>query len=434
MSPEAIGLVGIGGLLMLLVIGMPVAIALMVVGTLGLASLAGWPAALALLANESFEVSSFYPLSVIPLFVLMGNIAARAGLSRDLYDAAYAMIGHYRGGLASATLVGCAGFSAVSGSSVASAVTMGRVALPEMARFGYAPRLATGAVAAGGTLGILIPPSTGFVLYAVLTETSIGRLFMAGVIPGLVLAGLFIATVAVLTRRDPALGPPGPRPRSGARRAALVRALPLAAIVGVTIGGLYMGAFTPVEASGIGAFLALAVALARRALPVAVLAPVLLASVRTTAMVFLIVIGAHVFGPFLALTGLPAALTRGVVGLDLGATGTLVTILALFVLLGTFLEGLAMLVTTLPLVFPIVTTMGFDPIWFGVLMVITLEMGLITPPVGVNVFVVKGLAGGVPMAEIFKGIAPFWLAMVACLALLVAFPDLSLMLPRTMFG
>ncbi len=432
MSAGAIGIVGLGGLFLLLALRMPVAIALILVGTVGIAALSGTGAALATLSGETFVISSFYELSVIPLFVLMGNFATLSGMSRDLYAAAYAWVGHWRGGLASATIVGCSGFAALSGSSVASAVTMGRVALPEMRRYRYDPRLATGCIAAGGTLGILIPPSTGFVIYAVLTEESIGRLFLAGVAPGLLLAGLFMVTIHLMTRFRPDLGPPGPTVALSDRLRALARAGPMVGIILVTIGGIYGGVFTPVEAAGVGAFLAMLVALARGAVTAEGLANVLLQTVRTTAMSFLILIGAHVFSPFLALSQIPARLGDLLLGLDVGPHGVLAIILAAYVVLGTFLEGFAMLVLTLPIVFPLIVELGFDPIWFGVVMVIVLEMGLISPPVGVNVFVVRGIAEDVPMGDIFAGILPFWVAMAICLVLLVLFPEIALLLPQTM--
>ncbi len=434
MSETEVGIAGVLALFALLALRMPVALTLLAVGTVGIAALNSVSAALSTLGDEAFIVASYYQLIIIPLFVLMGNLASVSGMSRDLYDAAYAWVGHWPGGLASSTIVGCAGFAAVSGSSVAAAVTMGRVALPEMTRFNYSPRLATGSIAAGGTLGILIPPSTGFVIYAVLTEESVGRLFIAGVLPGLLLASLFIATIAIMTRLNPHLGPPGPRVPFREKWRALVRAAPILGIVAVTLGGIYGGAFTPIEAAGIGAALTFAVAAARRSIDRDAMRTVLLQTVRTTAMALLIVVGAHVFGPFLALTHIPEDLVRHLTGLDLGNTATMLIILAGYIVLGTFLEGIAMLVLTLPIVYPLVVGMGYDPIWLGVVMVVVLEMGLITPPVGVNVFVVKGIAEGVPMSEIFKGIVPFWLAMVLCLVILVAVPQLALFLPDTMYG
>lgn len=444
MSQTTVGVIGIAGLFVLLALRMPVAIALIAVGLIGIAVLGGWGAALATLSAEIFEFASTYNLMVIPLFVLMGNLASVSGMSRDLYGAAYAWVGHWRGGLASATIVGCSGFAALSGSSVASAVTMGRVALPEMRRYNYSPKLATGAIAAGGTLGILIPPSTGFVIYAILTEASIGKLFLAGVLPGLLLTGLFMTSIFIQTRLRPELGPPGPVVPAAEKLRALGRASAIVAIVLITIGGIYGGAFTPVEAAGVGAVLALGVALARRSITRASAETVLLQTVRTTAMSFLIIIGAHIFSPFLARSDIPRELAGLLAGLDIGAVGVLAVVLVAFILLGTFLEGFAILVLSVPIVLPIVQAAGVPEllgfardtsdlvIWFGVVMVVVLEMGLISPPVGVNVFVVKSIAEDVPLKDIFAGILPFWIAMGVCLVLLVVFPDIALTLPRTM--
>jgi len=432
MSNTEIGLIGLVALFVLLGLRMPVAMAMMVVGVFGTAALNGWPAALSTFSGEAFAVSTFFQLSVIPLFVLMGNLAGVSGMSRDLYDSAYAWVGHWRGGLASSTIVGCAGFAALSGSSIASAVTMGRVALPEMRRYRYDDSLATGSIAAGGTLGILIPPSAGFVIYAILTEESIGRLFIAGVFPGLLLAGLFVVAISLMTARNPELGPAGPRMPLAVRLRALRRASAIVGIVVLTIGGIYGGVFTPVEAAGVGAFLALVVALTRRSLDAEKIKTVLLQTMRTTATSFMILIGAHIFIPFMALSEIPRDLANALIGLDLGNTGLLALILVSYIALGTFLEGLALLVLTLPIVFPLIVAAGFDPIWFGVLMVIVLEMGLISPPVGVNVFVVRGIAPDVPMGRIFRGIVPFWLAMGVALVILVAWPDIALFLPNSM--
>jgi len=434
MGATETGIVGILCLFVLLAIRVPVAIAMIVVGFIGTGLLNSWPAAMSTLSGETFEIARFYELSVIPLFVLMGNLAAVSGMSRDLYAAAYAWVGNWRGGLASSTIVGCAGFAALSGSSIASAVTMGRVSLPEMRRYKYDDKLATGCIAAGGTLGILIPPSTGFVIYAILTEESIGRLFMAGILPGLLLTSLFMLTIYLLTRLEPAAGPAGPATDLTEKLTSLRRAGAIVAIVLVTIGGIYGGVFTPVEAAGVGAFLALVVALIRRSLSWSGLERVLLQTVRTTAMSFMILIGAHIFSPFLALTHIPGDLAALLIGLDIGPFGILAIVLVAYVIMGTFLEGFAMLVLTLPIVFPLIVQLGFDPIWFGVVMVIVLEMGLISPPVGVNVFVVKGIAADVPMGRIFAGILPFWLAMGVCLAVLVAFPQIALFLPNSMFN
>lgn len=434
MSSLVIGLIGLFLLFALLILRVPVGISMMAVGVAGITALNGFKPAIATLASETFSIASSYSLSVIPLFILMGNLAAVSGLSRNLYDAAFAWIGSFRGGLASATIVGCGGFAAVSGSSLASAVTMGRVALPEMQRLGYDTRLATGTVTAGGTLGILIPPSTGFIIYAVLAEQSIGRLFIAGILPGLLLAGLFIITVAVLTTIQPAYGPRGPQVPLRDKLAALWEAGPFLGVIIMTIGGIYAGIFTPVEAAGVGALLVFIVTLLRRKLTWHGFQQVLLQTVRTTAMFYIILIGAHVFGPFMALSHTPDFLGEQLLGLSLGVYGTLAVILMGYIVLGTFMEGFAMLVLTLPMVMPIVASLGIDPIWFGVLVVVVLEMGLITPPVGMNVFAVRSIVEDVPMSRIFIGVAPFWVAMAVCLVLLVMFPQISLFLPNSMFG
>ena len=433
MSVTAIGFIGLFFLFLFLILRMPVAMAMLVVGFVGTWVVNGTLPALTSLSGEAFEIISFSELTVVPLFVLMGNLAGVSGMSRDLYNAAYKWIGHFRGGLASATIAGCAGFAAMSGSSIAAAVTMGRVALPEMKRYNYSDSLATGAVAAGGTLGILIPPSTGMIIYAILTEQSIGKLFMAGVIPGLLLTTLFLFAIAIVTRLAPEKGPAGPKTSMREKVHSLRSAGTIVGVVLVTIGGIYVGWFTPAEAAGVGAFMVMMIALFRKELNKDRVKFVVFQTLRTTATVFMILIGAHVFIPFMALTEIPEDLVKFLIGLDVGDLGILIIILVTYIALGTFLEGLAMLVLTLPIVYPLILELGLSPIWFGVVVVIVLEMGLISPPVGVNVFVVRGIAPDVPMGTIFRGIWPFWFAMAACLAILVAFPDIALFLPDTMF-
>lgn len=434
MTPELIGLYGIVALFVLLALRVPVAIAMFVVGLIGVSILRNETVALSYLASESFSLASSADLLVIPLFILMGNVATESGMSRKLYDAAYSWIGSWRGGLASATVVGSGGFAALSGSSVASALTMGRVSLAEMERFNYSPRLATGAVAAGGTLGILIPPSTGFVLYAILTQESIGRLFLAGVLPGLLLMALFILTIMVLSTVYPALGPKGPRTDWGQKFAATLGSLPLVGLVVLTIGGIYGGFFSPTEAAGVGALLAIIYGIVSRTLTLRGLWTALSDSVATTAVVMLILIAAHVFGPFLALSHIPTFVGDFLIGLNMGPYGVLLMILLCYLVLGCFLEGFAMLVLTMPIFFPVVVSMGFDPIWFGVVVVVVLEMGLITPPVGMNVFIVKSVAPKVELGDIFIGVAPFLVAMILLLILLILFPGIALYLPTTMMG
>ncbi|MBM3530506.1 MAG: TRAP transporter large permease [Alphaproteobacteria bacterium] len=432
MSPTAAGVLGLAALFVLFFFRMPIGISMLLVGGIGFASLVNWPAASSLLGSEAYHVTSNYALSVIPLFVLMGHFATLSGMARDFYAAAYAWIGHWRGGLAGATIAACSGFSALSGSSVATAATIGQVALPEMRRYRYNNRLATGAVAAGGTLGILIPPSAGMVVYAILTEQSIGRLFLAGVLPGLLLTAMFLLTILIVCAMYPSYGPPGERLLRAERLRATLRAVPMFAIVLLTIGGIYVGLFTPSEAAAVGAFLAMLLAGVRGALSVRAFFKVLLETVRTSGLIFLILIGATLFSQFIAVTQIPANLTEFLVGLNLPKIVVLTIILATYIVLGMFMEGFAMMVLTLPVVFPIVTALGYDPIWFGVIMVIVLEMGLISPPVGVNVFVVKGVAGDVPMNEIFAGILPFWAAMIVTIAVLVVLPEIALMLPNSM--
>jgi tripartite ATP-independent transporter DctM subunit len=432
-SAAAIGLLGFAGLFGLMALGTPVGIAMLISGLVGTVVLTGWTSAAYTLSGQTFATASYYELSVLPLFILMGNLASAAGLSRDLYDAAYRWIGHLRGGLAGATIVGCAGFAALSGSSIASAVTMGRVAYPNMRRYGYGGRLSTGAIAAGGTLGILIPPSTGFVLYAILTEQSIGRLFIAGVLPGLMLTALFLVTIAIVVRVRPAEGPAGEAFPLAERLAATRRATGIVTIILLTIGGIYAGIFTPVEAAGVGAFFASIMIVFRRKLSFATLRSVVSDTMRTTGMCFLILIGASVFSPFIALSGLPSLVAGFFIESGLGVYGTLLIILALYAVLGMVIEGLSLLVITLPIVFPVIVALGFDPIWFGVIMVIVLEMGLISPPVGVNCFVVSTIARDVKLETIFAGVMPFWGAMIVAILLLVAFPEIALTLPNAMF-
>jgi tripartite ATP-independent transporter DctM subunit len=432
MSPIVVGTLGMVALLVLLGIRMPVGIALVLIGIVGFAAVAGWQGALGLLGASPFQHSFNYDLSVIPLFVLMGNFAMISGMSSDAYTAAQRWVGHWRGGLASATVVACAVFAAVCGSSVASAATMSSVALPEMRKRDYDPQLATGCVAAGGTLGILIPPSTGFIIYAIITEESIGRLFLAGVVPGLLLTALFVMTIAVLTHFRPEMGPSVPKASFGERILALRQVGPLMGVVVIVLGGMYVGVFTPTEAAAVGALLTMLLAIWRRRLTWAGLFDALLQTTRTTSFIFLILIGAHLFSPFLAVSEVPATISAVISRLDVPREAILMLLVVLYIFLGTFLEGFAMLVLTLPIVFPVVTDLGYDPIWFGVVMVIMLEMSVISPPVGVNVFVVKGFAEDVPMSDIFAGIMPFWVAMLGCLVLLVLFPQLALFLPDTM--
>jgi tripartite ATP-independent transporter DctM subunit len=434
MSAFAIGLTGMGILLVMLALRVPVAFAMLAVGFVGIAILNSPAAALSLMASESFSLASSAELVVIPLFILMGNVATETKMSRALYDAAYAVIGSIRGGLASATVIGCGGFAALCGSSVASALTMGKVSLAEMQRFDYDARLSTGVVAAGGTLGILIPPSTGFVIYAILAQESIGRLFLAGVLPGLLLLSMFVLTVSLTCYFNPAFGPAGPRTTFAEKASAVGGAAPIVLVILLTIGGIYGGFFSPVEAAAVGAGLVILIGAAMGKLSWWGLWRAMRDSVVTTASVMLILIAAHMINPFLALSQIPQALGAFLAGLTLPPVGILLLILICYLVLGCFLEGFAMLVLSMPIFFPVITQLGIDPIWFGVLVVLTLEMGLISPPVGINVFIVKSVAKDVPLGDIFRGVMPFWIAMLLTLGLLVAFPQISLILPNTMIN
>lgn len=439
MTTIDMGLIGLITLLTLIMLRMPVGVVMILVGGGGYALIAGVTPALSVLSSYPFEHASSYSLSVIPLFVFMGQLAVQSGISRDLFAATHAWIGHFRGGLASTTVASSAGFAALSGSSVASAATMGAVAMPEMERYKYDTALATGTVAAGGTLGILIPPSTGFILFALLTEESIGQLFVAGVIPGIMLALLFTLTIWVQTKHRPHLGPASQKSSWRVRWVSLLRASPMLVIVMLVIGGIYGGAFTPNEAAGIGAFLTLIAALLKRTMGCKEFVDTVLETVKISGMVLMVVIGAYLFNPFLGLTRIPGELGAFVGTLDLPPMIILLCILAGLIALGMFMEGLAILVMVIPIVFPIIVALGYDPIWFGVLVVVTLEMGLISPPLGMIVFVVRGVASNVlkrdvPLGTVFKGVVPFWGAMFILLVLLLVFPDLSLFLPNQMYG
>ena len=444
MDPIYIGIAGIVLVLVLMSQRLPVAFAMMVVGITGHGILDGWTSAFSTFVTETWSTTTYYELVVIPMFVMMGNVASISGMSRDLYNAAYAWVGQFRGGLAHATVIGCTGFAALSGSSVASALTLGRVAMPEMARFGYDSRLAAGAVAAGGTLGILIPPSTGFVIYAILTEESVGRLFLAGVFPGLLLASLFLVVIFVQTSIRPELGPPARTFEWRGQVASLGRGVSIIVDIVVSIGGIYAGVFTPVEAAAVGAVLAMIISALRRKLNLRLLSKALVRSVATTVMIYFIIIGANVFSPFLAHTGIPDALAEVLVELNLGPVAFLAIVLTTFIFLGTFLDGFAAMVLVLPIVLPLIEQsnvpdmLGFAAdssdlrIWFGVIMVIIIEMALISPPVGMNVFVVKGVARNISMREIYIGILPFWGAMILALLVLILFPQICLFLPNSM--
>ena len=424
-------LLGFAATFALMMLRVPIAISMGVVGLVGIGLMRSWPAAIASSTTEILDVAK-YTLSVVPLFVLMGNFVTRAGMSRELYRVAYTFIGHRRGGLAMSTIAACAGFGAICGSSIATTATMARVAMPEMRRFKYRDSFAAGSIAAGGTLGILIPPSVIMVLYAIMTEQSIGALFAAGVIPGLLATLFYMVAASVVTRRNPELGPSGERSSWAERLRALRDIWGVLVLFAIVMGGMYGGWFTPTEAAGIGAMGGFLFALARGALTWPVLIDVLVQSARTTAMLFTILIGASIFASFANFTTMPQDLKDFVEQFSIHPIAVIVAICAVYVLLGTAMEELSMILLTVPIFFPLITHLGFDPVWFGILIVCVVEIGMISPPVGMNVFVLRSVLPDVPTGQIWKGVMPFLYADIVRLAVLIAFPVITLWLPKAL--
>ncbi|NLO97762.1 MAG: TRAP transporter large permease [Peptococcaceae bacterium] len=433
MSFLSIAIIGIIVLVILLFLGMNIGITMMAVGFFGALYIRGFDSALGLLKTIPFAQASSYSLAVIPLFILMGQFAFHSGLSSDLFDAADKWLSRLKGGLAMATIAACAGFSAICGSTAATAATMGVVALPEMRKYGYSNRLATGSIAAGGTLGILIPPSTGFIIYGIIAEQSIGRLFAAGIFPGIVLTICYIISVAVLVRVNPNIAPGTKKYPFKEMLYSLKGVIGIAILFIAVIGGMFANIFTANEAAGVGATLTLIMMILKRQFTWAKFIDCLRSTVKTAGMIFLILIGAYVFGAFLALTQLPMTLANFVTGLDVNPYVVLAVILVLYAILGCIMDSLAMVMLTVPIFLPIITALGFDPIWYGVLMIMVMEMGLITPPVGMNVYIVAGVAKDVPLVEIFKGVAPMVLGMFIAVIIVAAFPQISLWLPNLLF-
>ncbi len=425
-------LLGFAAVFALALLRLPLAFAMGLVGFVGLGLVRGWAPSVANAAQVVYDTGFAYTLSVVPLFILMGNFVARAGLAHELFRCAYAFIGHVRGGLAHATVLACAGFGAICGSSIATAATMSKVAYPQMKRLGYADYLSTGVIAAGGTLGIMIPPSTILVIYGIVTETNIGKLFAAGVIPGLLCALLLMAGVAFMTWRDPTAGPAGERTTWRQRWAALRDIWGVVVLMVVVLGGIYGGVFTATEGAGIGASGAFFFALARRALSWKVLYQVLVESARTTAMLFTILIAAMLFSGFINFTSMPGDLKDWILHLGLSPLMVVGAMMLIYVLLGTIMEELSMVLLTIPVFFPIVIGLGFDPVWFGVLVVLVVQIGLISPPVGMNLFVLNALLKGVPLSQIFRGVWLFVAALVVALVLVLEFQGLALWLPGFM--
>ena len=425
-------LVGFLLVFVLLLFGTPVAFGMIIVGVLGFAWVVGWFPGLAMLGQIAYETSLSASLSVLPLFILMGNFVSRAGLSRELYDCANAFIGHRRGGLAMATVLACGGFAAVSGSSMATSATMAQVSVPEMRKHGYADSLAAGSIAAGGTLGILIPPSVILVLYGIITATDIGSLFIAGIVPGVIGLLLYLAAVRTITWISPEMGPPGPRADWPQRLRALSRIWGILVLFLVIMGGMYLGVFTPTEAAGVGAGGAFLFVLARRAMTWRVLLETLIQTARTTSMMFILLIGAIVFSNFINVAGLPRELSNWVLSFEASPMLVMLCILGIYLVLGCLLESLSMMLLTVPIFFPIVQSLGFDPIWFGIIVVVVIEISLITPPIGLNVFVMKVALPDVPTTTIFRGVGTFIVADILRLALLLLFPALVLLAPNLM--
>jgi C4-dicarboxylate transporter, DctM subunit len=429
MSPSTVGIIGIGLLLFLFLIRMPVAFAMAFVGVLGFAVLAGPEPSLGLLSQDVFETLASYPLSVIPMFILMGSFAFASGISHRLYKTTYAWFGSLRGGLTIATVIACAGFSAISGSTAATAATMGKIALPEMRKYGYKNTLSTGTVAAAGTLGILIPPSTILIVYGIMIEESIGKLFIAGILPGIILSLLFVATVAILCFRKPELGPPGePTPFKHKLRS-ILGIIEAAILFALTIGGMFLGWFSPTQAGAIGAGGALVIGLLRGQLSWKNFIESGKDGLLTSCMVMFIITGATVFGHFMAISNIPFILADWTASLPLSTMSIMGIIIVMYFIGGFFMDSMALVVVTIPIFFPVVQELGFDPIWFGVIVVLVAEMGVITPPVGVNVFVIKGIAPDIPLGTIFRGIFPFLWAIIVLTILLMLFPQIATFLP-----
>ena len=432
MTPIVLGSVGVGFMFLLMAIGMPIALGMALAGFAGLVYLHGLGPALWHTSTIPFSCFNSYTLCTIPLFILMGNLTHSSGITRGLYAAVYAWLGRLRGGLAMATVGACALFAAISGSSTATAATIGTVALPEMRKYKYDDALATGCVAAGGTMGILIPPSIVLIVYGVLVEQPIGKLFLAGFIPGILEAVFYMVTIYILCKLNPRLGPPGPRITFREKTVALYGVWPAVALFLLVMGGIYMGFFTPTEAAGIGAFGAFILAISKKALTRHSFAHNLRETGKMVAFIVLIIAGAELFSVFLAATRLPDNLATFVNSLQVNRYVILTFIVLMYIGLGTIITAVAMLVLTLPIVFPVIVSLGFDPIWFGIIIVRMCEIGQITPPVGLNVFTIRGVAPDVPLYTIFRGVVPFIVADVWHVTLLIAFPPGTLFLPNLM--
>jgi len=433
MDPVLSGIIGTLLVFLLLSLGMPIAFSMMLVGFVGISFLASVEAALPVLARTVYETSSHYPYTVIPLFVVMGGFAGSSGMTRQLYAAFDKWLRIMPGGLGIATIAACAGFAGVSGSSVATAAAMGTIAIPEMNRFHYSSKLAAGTVAAGGTLGFLIPPSIGFVVYGMLTEQSIGKLLIAGVVPGLLLALAYISVIVSWVKINPKVAPS--RPVAVSWKDKFISLVPVwepLMIFLIVMGGIYFGFFTPTEAGGVGATVLFLVALVKRKLNWTVFKVALLESVSISVMVLFLVAGANIFSTFLALSTIPIKVSIWVVSLEVSRYMILAIVILIYLFLGCFLDAISMMVLTMPVIFPVIINLGFDPIWFGVIAVLMMEAGLLTPPMGLNVFTVAGVAKDVPLESIYRGILPFLISIFLVVLFIIVFPKTATFLPNMM--
>ncbi len=432
MSPDVVAIGGFAVLFVLLILRVPIGVAMGIVGLGGFAMMTTTNAALSVLAQSPIRTVTDYSLGLIPMFILMGSVASASGMSTELYRAANAWLGHQRGGVAMSTVAACGGFSAICGSSVATAATMAKVALPEMKRFGYPDTMATGVIASGGTLGILIPPSVVLALYGVLTDQDIGKLFIAGLVPGLLAIALYMITIRLYVRFLRGGLPQQERASWGERLESMRGIWAITLLFVFIIGGIYGGAFTPSEAAGMGAMGAIIISMVRRKLDLRGLFRCLVEAIQISAGIFMILVGAILFGYFLTVTQVPQNVANTLVGWDLGPTGTLLVILGFLILLGCVLDAMAMVILMVPILYPVSVALGYDPIWFGVVIVMTVELALITPPIGMNIFVISALARDVGIQKIYAGVLPFVAADFLRIGLVIAFPALALYLPGTM--
>lgn len=434
MTPELIGFAGIAALLLLLTLGVPIGVSLALTGVVGLAVMLSPEAALVKAGVIVFEVANKYELGVLPLFLLMAHLCFAAGASRDFFDVAARFVGHRRGGLGVAAIAGCAGFGAISGSSLATVATVGSAALPEMRRAGYNPGFSAGALAAGGTLGALIPPSGALIVFGIIAEQSIGKLFSAAIIPGLSQALFYMVTIAVLCAIHPALGPKSPRVGWRDRMRGLVGILDVILLVVFVIGGLMIGWFTPTEAASVGVIAALILLATRGGFNRQSLADAFGKTLSTTGMLYLIIMGAILFATFISVTGIADLMSSAVLAMKGGPIIAIIVMTLLLLVLGSFLDGLALMLLTTPIFLPIAVELGYSPIWFGIFLVRTMEIGFVHPPLGMNVYVIQAIGKDIPLGQIFRGIVPFLIADFIHLAMLIAFPVVTLWLPSVMAG